>query len=160
MRADEPARLGRTSMHETMNPTHHRRLESMYHGAPVNRHYEPTMVVGDGTAEVSIAVSPSFFHSARALHGSVYFKMLDDASFFAVSSLVEDVFVVTTSFTTYLIRPVTAGRLVARGRVVHAGKTLFLAEAELVGDDGKTVGRGNGAFMRSQISLSADIGYA
>src|SRR6266508_41950 len=98
-----------------MNPEHYRKLENMYRGAPVNRLYAPTIRVTEATAEIEIAVSETFFHAARALHGSVYFKMLDDACFFAVSSLVEDVFVLTTSFTTYMTRPVSAGRLVSRG---------------------------------------------
>jgi acyl-coenzyme A thioesterase PaaI-like protein len=85
--------------------------------------------------------------------------MLDDACFFAVNSLVEDVFVLTTSFTTYFMRPVSEGVLVARGRVVHAGKSVLLAEAHLEGSDGKEVGRGNGAFMKSRILLSSLAGY-
>jgi uncharacterized protein (TIGR00369 family) len=142
-----------------MNPVHFRKLEHMYLGAPINRLYEPTLKVSEGAAEVEIAVSPTFFHAAGALHGSVYFKMLDDACFFAASSLVEDVFVLTTSLTTYLVRPVSSGRLVARGRVVHAGASVLLAEAEVVGSDAKVVGRGNGAFMKSRMPLSPDIGY-
>ncbi len=132
----------------------------MYRSAPVNRLYQPTLQVSEGAAEVSIPVSPEFFHAAGALHGSVYFKLLDDACFFAVASLVEEVFVLTTSFTTYFTRPVTSGRLTARGRVVHEGQGLFLAEAVAVGDDGRDVGRGNGAFMKSRIPLTVEIGYA
>jgi uncharacterized protein (TIGR00369 family) len=142
-----------------MNSAHFRRLESMYLAAPINRLYQPSIQVGEGTAEVAIAVDPKFFHAAGALHGSVYFKMLDDACFFAVNSVVEDVFVLTTSFTTYLTGPVISGTLTARGRVVHAGKGLLLGEAVLVNGDGKDVGRGNGAFMRSRIALSAEMGY-
>jgi uncharacterized protein (TIGR00369 family) len=143
-----------------MNTEHCRKLENMYLGAPINRFYQPTIQIGDGTAEIGIAVTSAFFHAAGALHGSVYFKLLDDASFFAVSSLVEDTFVLTTSFTTYFTRPVSGGHLTARGRVVHAGKNLFLAEAEIVDTDGKSVGRGNGAFSKSRIALTPDIGYA
>ncbi|MGO8995990.1 MAG: PaaI family thioesterase [Polyangiaceae bacterium] len=142
-----------------MNPTHFRKLERMYLAAPINRLYQPTIQVAEGTAEIAMPVASTFFHTAGALHGSVYFKMLDDASFFAVSSLVDDVFVLTTSFTTYMTRPVTSGTLTARGRVVHAGKGLLLAEAVLVGSDDVEVGRGNGAFMRSRIALTAEIGY-
>jgi uncharacterized protein (TIGR00369 family) len=142
-----------------MNAAHARKLENMYLAAPISRLYEPTIRVSEGAAEIAIAVAPTFFHSAGALHGSVYFKMLDDACFFAVSSLVEEVFVLTTSFTTYLTRPVTCGRLTANGCVVHAGKMLYLAEAVLVGDDGGEVARGNGAFMKSRIALTAEIGY-
>jgi uncharacterized protein (TIGR00369 family) len=142
-----------------MNAVHFRKLENMYLGAPINRLYQPTIQIGEGTAEITIPVDAKWFHSAGALHGSVYFKMLDDACFFAVSSLVEDVFVLTTSFTTYLTRPVTAGTLTARGRVVHAGKGLLLAEAVMTGADGKDAGRGNGAFAKSRIALSPELGY-
>jgi uncharacterized protein (TIGR00369 family) len=132
----------------------------MYLSAPINRLYQPTIAIGEGTTEIAIPVASTFFHAAGALHGSVYFKMLDDACFFAVSSVVEDVFVLTTSFTTYMTRPVSSGRLTARGRVVHAGKGLLLAEAVLFGSDEKEVGRGNGAFMKSKIALTPEIGYA
>ncbi len=143
-----------------MNPNHFHALERMYLGAPINELYAPSIQVGDGTAEVAIPVKPAFFHAAGAVHGSVYFKMLDDACFFAAQSQVEDVFVLTVSFTTYLTRPVTGGSLVSRGRVVHSGKNVLLAEAEVVGSDGKDVGRGNGVFMRSKIPLGPELGYA
>jgi uncharacterized protein (TIGR00369 family) len=143
-----------------MNPVHYRKLEKMYLGAPINRLYEPRIEINEGGAEIVIPVDPKFFHAARAIHGSVYFKLLDDACFFAASSLVEDVFVLTTSFTTYLTRPVSAGTMTARGRVVHAGRSVLLAEAVVTDGDGQEVGRGNGAFMKSRIPLSPEIGYA
>ena len=37
-------------------------------------------------------------HAAGAVHGSYYFKVLDDACYFAANSLVSDVFVLTVSF--------------------------------------------------------------
>ena len=142
-----------------MSAEHHRRLENMYRGAPINALYQPAITIGDGSAEVVVAVKPTFFHAAGALHGSVYFKVLDDACFFAVASKVEDAFVVTASFTTYITRPVTGGTLTARGRAVHVGKTLFLAEAVVTDDAGAEVARGNGSFMRSKITLGPELGY-
>jgi uncharacterized protein (TIGR00369 family) len=143
----------------SMSDVHHRMLENMYRSAPVTAVYDASLRVGPGTAEVVIPVKQAFFHAAGALHGSVYFKLLDDACFFAVSSLVEDVFVLTVSFTTYFTRSVAEGRLAAVGRAVHAGKNLFLGEATLTRADGEIVARGSGSFMRSQISLTPDIGY-
>ena len=99
-------------------------------------------------------------HSAHALHGSVYFKALDDAAFFAVNSLVTDVFVLTASFNLYLTRPITEGTLRATGRVVHRSRQVFLAESELLDAQGRQVGRGSGSFMRSTIALTPDVGYA
>jgi uncharacterized protein (TIGR00369 family) len=139
--------------------SHTHKLEKMYLDAPINRFYRPTIAIGARTCEVSIAVSPEYFHAANSIHGSVYFKLLDDASFFAVSSIVEDVFVYTTSFVTYITRPVSAGHLTAKGRVVHEGKTLFLAEAHIEDANGKEVARGNGSFMRSRVPLGPEIGY-
>jgi uncharacterized protein (TIGR00369 family) len=139
---------------------HFRKLERMYHGAPINRIYQPTIRIANGTAEIRMPVKPELFHAAHALHGSVYFKALDDAAFFAVSSLVADVFVLTASYNIYLTRPVTEGMLQASGRVVHRSRTLFLAEAELVDDEQRQVARGSGSFMRSTIALTPQVGYA
>ena len=138
---------------------HFRRLERMYATAPINGFFRPELTVSRGRAELVIPVRPEFFHAAHAVHGSVYFKALDDSSFFAVSSLVEDVFVLTVSFNVYLTRPVTAGLLRAHGRAVHSSRNLFLAESELADGEGRTVGRGSGSFMRSTIPLSPSVGY-
>jgi uncharacterized protein (TIGR00369 family) len=139
---------------------HFRKLERMYHGAPINRYFQPTLRVSNGTAELHMSVKPEFFHAAHAVHGCVYFKALDDAAFFAVSSLVADVFVLTASYNIYLTRPVTEGVLRASGRVVHSSRKLFLAEAELVDAQERLVARGSGSFMRSTIALTPQVGYA
>lgn len=139
---------------------HFRRLERMYLGAPINRFYEPAIRISHGVAELDVRVRPEFFHAAQAIHGSIYFKSLDDAAFFAVNSLVTDVFVLTASFTLYLTRPVTEGTLHAVGRVVHQSRSLFLGESELRDDDERLVARGNGSFMRSTTLLTTVAGYA
>ena len=139
---------------------HFRRLERMYHAAPINAYYQPVLKVGEGTAELEIAVRPDFFHAASAVHGSVYFKALDDAAFFAVNSLVKDVFVLTVSFNLYLTRPISEGVLRATAQVVHRSRQLFLAEAELFDGQSRPIARGSGSFMRSSIELLPAIGYA
>jgi uncharacterized protein (TIGR00369 family) len=138
---------------------HFRRLERMYHQAPINRFFQPTLRVSNGAAEVRIPVRRDFFHAADAVHGSVYFKALDDAAFFAVNSVVPDVFVLTASYTIYLTRPVSEGILRAAGRVVHRSRTYFLAEAELFDSRDRLLGRGSGSFVRSTIQLTPAVGY-
>jgi uncharacterized protein (TIGR00369 family) len=138
---------------------HFRALERMYANGPINRFFRPTLVIeAPGATTIRMAVRPDMFHSAGALHGAAYFKMLDDAAFFAVQSLVQDAFVVTVSFQVYLLTPVTEGELVATGKVVHQTKRLLLAESVLE-VDGKTVARGNGSFMRSSMKLEDSLGY-
>lgn len=134
-------------------------LEAMYARGPINRFFRPLIHVSDGAAEIRMAVRADMHHAANAAHGAVYFKMLDDASFFAVQSLVTDVFVLTVSFQIYLLAPVVEGEMVATGKVVHQTKRQFLAESVVhVGE--KTVARGNGSFMRSATRLDERIGYA
>ena len=125
---------------------HHRLLEQMYRRAPVNQLYQPTIQVSAGASVIEIAVKEEYFHAARAVHGAVLIKLLDDSCFFAVSSLVQDVFVLTVSFTTYLTRPVTGECLTSNGRVVHAGKNLFLAESVVTESGGKEVPGSAGSF--------------
>lgn len=153
----EPAAAGRRVENLA---DHHRKLERLYATAPINDYFRPTLRVSEGRAELDLPVRRDFFHAARALHGSVYFKALDDAAFFAVNSVVTDVFVLTVSFNVYLLRPVTAGVLRAEGRLVNASRNLWIAESELRDERGRLVARGSGSFMRSAIALGPDVGYA
>jgi uncharacterized protein (TIGR00369 family) len=134
-------------------------LQKMYLAAPINDFYHPSIEVSEAEATIEIEVSPKLFHAANAVHGSVYFKMLDDAAFFAANSLEREVFVLTTSFTTYLTRPVSSGRLRSVGRVVNRNRSQFIAESVVYDANGAEVGRGTGIFVRSKIPLSEAQGY-
>ena len=138
---------------------HFRKLERMYQIAPVNEFYKPVMVISEGEAEIKIKVEKKHFHAASAVHGSVYFKMLDDAAFFAANSFVDDVFVLTVSFNIHLVRPVDKGVIRAVGTVKYKSKNLFVAEAILYNEEGKIISFGTGNFMRSKVALTGLIGY-
>jgi len=138
---------------------HFKALENMYAAAPINEIYQPVMTVSEGEAEIEILLSEKYHHSAGGVHGSVYFKMLDDAAFFASNSYERDVFVLTTSFTTYITRPVSEGKLKAIGKVVNKNKTQFIAESVVYDSKGNEIGRGNGVFVRSKLPLVEAKGY-
>ena len=143
----------------TNRDEHYRRLERMYRSAPTNAYFRPEIRIEEGKAEVELSVRPDFFHAASAVHGSIYFKVLDDATFFAASSLVYDVFVLTTSFTLYFLRPVSAGVMTARGRVVSRSSRLLIGVGVIVDSVGRVVGRGSGTFMPSRVPLDERLGY-
>lgn len=138
--------------------SHFRALERMYANAPINQFFRPAIHIDEGRCEVHMKVREDMHHAAHAAHGATYFKMLDDAAFFAVQSLATETFVVTVSFSLYLLAPVVEGEMVASGRVVHQSKRLFIAEST-VDVAGKTVARGSGSFMRSTVRLDEKIGY-
>ena len=144
-----------------MSPeAHYRALERMYLAAPINAFYEPSISVAEAEASIRIAVQPKHFHAAGAVHGSVYFKMLDDAAFFAANSLEPETFVLTSSFTTYLTRPIASGHITAIGTVVHRSRSQFIAEAVARDDQDRVIARGNGVFVRGATPLSQAMGYA
>lgn len=131
----------------------------MYHGAAVNRFFAPRLTVGDGHAVVVMDVRPDFFHAAHAVHGAVCFKALDDAAFFAASSTVRDVFVLTVTFNVTLVRPVTEGTMTATGRLIHKSRNLLVADAELINERKRTIARGTGTFALSRTPLDEKVGY-
>ena len=134
-------------------------LENMYLAAPINAFYRPRIDVSDAEATIEIEVSKKLFHAAGAVHGSVYFKMLDDAAFFAANSLEREMFVLTTSFTIYLTRPISSGTLRSVGRVVNRNKSQFIVEAIAYDSKGHEVGRGTGVFVRGRSPLQEVRGY-
>jgi uncharacterized protein (TIGR00369 family) len=141
------------------NEEHYRRLERMYLRAPGNDFYAPTIKIAHAAAELIIPIDQRFYHSAGGAHGSVYFKALDDAAFFAVNSLVEDVFMLTVTFTTYLTGAISQGEMRAKGHVVHAARSFFVAESVVHDSEGNQIGRGSGTFTRSRVQLTPEIGY-
>jgi len=138
---------------------HYRCLESMYQAAPINKIFPPIMTVSEGEAVIEIELSPDYFHSAGAVHGSVYFKVLDDSAFFAANSLEADLFVLTSSFTTYITRPVSSGKMRAVGRVVNKNRSQWIVESVVFDSEDREIARGNGIFVRSKVLLKDAAGY-
>lgn len=139
---------------------HWRALENLYGSAPINRIFESRLKIdGEGMARIDFEVTPSMFHAAGAAHGTVYFKMLDDAAFYAANTLVTDRFLLTTGFNLHFTRPLHSGKIVAEGRWVSGRRRVLVAEARLIDANGEEVARGTGTFQRSRIALSGLAGY-
>lgn len=140
---------------------HYRALERLYASAPVNTKFASELhIIAEGRSRLTFTVTPEDFHAAGAAHGTIYFKMLDDAAFYAANTLATDRFLLTTSFNLHFTKPVRAGIVTAEGRWVSGRRRVFVAEARLVDDEGEEIGRGTGTFMRSRIALSSLPGYA
>lgn len=139
---------------------HYRALERLYAAAPINAQFPSRLeIIGAGEARIMFRADPSMFHAAGAAHGTIYFKMLDDAAFYAANSLVSDRFLLTTGFNLHFTKPLRGGEVAAHGRWVSGRRRVFVAEAHLVDKDGDEIGRGTGTFMRSHIALAGLPGY-
>lgn len=141
--------------------THYRALERLYGSAPINAKFASSLeILAEGSARISFDVTEESYHAAGAAHGTIYFKMLDDAAFYAANTLATDRFLLTTSFNLHFTKPVRAGRVVAEGRWISGRRRVLVAEARLADGEGEEIGRGTGTFMRSRIALSSLPGYS
>ena len=139
---------------------HHRALESLYASAPVNALFASKLeITSEGRSRIRFTVERSSYHAAGAAHGTIYFKMLDDAAFYAANTLATDRFLLTTSFNLHFTKPVRGGEVVAEGRWISGRRRVFVAESRLIDAEGEEIGRGTGTFMRSRIALSGLDGY-
>ena len=140
---------------------HFRALESLYRHA----RDQPPVRVRDRDRRAWLRPHPlrgrqdAPIHAAGAAHGTLYFKMMDDAAFYACNSLVSDRFLLTTAFNLVFTRPLKRGRVVAEGAGSAASAGCSSARPAWSFADGEEAARGTGTFMRSHIPLSSLPGY-
>lgn len=139
---------------------HWRALEGLYASAPINREFVSYLeIIEEGFVRIHFEVLPQHFHAAGAAHGTVYFKMMDDAAFYAANTLVTDCFLLTTAFNLLFTKPLHPGMAIAEGRWVSGRRRVLLAESRIIDAAGSEVGRGTGTFQRSRIPLGSLPGY-
>ena len=139
---------------------HWRALERRYARAPINHAFASALHVPvAGRSRIEMTAGPEHFHAGGAVHGTLYFKLMDDAAFYAANSLVPEVFMLTTAFNILMTRPLGPGKLVAEGRWVSGERRVLIAESWLTDAEGREVGRGTGTFMRSRTPLGDLPGY-
>jgi len=145
---------------EAGQQAHFRALEALYRSAPINALFDSEIEIAEpGLARIRFEVGAKTYHAAGAAHGTLYFKMMDDAAFYACNSLVSDRFLLTTAFNLVFTRPLREGPALAEGRWISGRRRVFVGEARLLTADGEEAARGTGTFMRSHIPLSGLDGY-
>ncbi|MFP4417804.1 MAG: PaaI family thioesterase [Chitinivibrionales bacterium] len=139
--------------------THFAGLESMYYAAPINTMYKPSISVSRGSCVIEMAADNQFFHSGGTLHGSIYFKMLDDAAFFAANSLSREFLLSTAQFSLHFIRAAGSGMITATGEILQRGKLLSVAESRLFDHKERLIAKGSGSFVSTGVLLKDAHGY-
>lgn len=140
-----------------MNSNQYKELEKFYLEAPINKEFYPskTALIDSDYCEISLKLKESYFHRFGALHGSVYFNLLDDSAFFAVNSNSDGPIWVTTNLNVTLTRPVNQGKILAKGKVRSKSSNLIVAESTLYNELGKEIGFATGNFMKSKATFSS-----
>jgi uncharacterized protein (TIGR00369 family) len=88
--------------------------------------------VSPGMVEIVLSPHPAISQQHGFVHGGAVSAIADSAAGYAALSLMPaDIGVLTTEFKINLLAPAAGDRILARGRVVKAGRTLTLAQAEV-----------------------------
>ncbi len=101
----------------------------------------------DGFARLALEVDTRHHNRSGVLHGGVLLALIDQAG--AYSGLYCNVpgnvrRAVTVDLNTHFTGQVRTGRIVAEGRVVTAGNSIFFTRTEVFGPDGTLVAFGSG----------------
>jgi len=98
--------------------------------------------VAAGDIEIRVLFRPELTQQHGFLHAGVVTSALDSACGYAALSLMpEGAGVLTLEFKTNLLAPARGEELIARGRVVRAGRTITVcqAEASMLADGAETL---------------------
>jgi uncharacterized protein (TIGR00369 family) len=89
-------------------------------------------VIEAGRVEISLPVTPAVSQQHGFVHAGAVAAIADSAAgYVALSMMPAGTGVLTTEFKINLLAPAGGDRLVARGRVIKAGRTLTLALTEV-----------------------------
>jgi uncharacterized protein (TIGR00369 family) len=92
--------------------------------------------VSPGMVEIALAPRPAISQQHGFVHAGAVSAIADSAAGYAALSLMPaDTGVLTAEFKINLLAPAAGERILARGRVVKAGRTLTLAQAEVFAEN-------------------------
>ena len=91
--------------------------------------------VGPGEVRIALRPTPAVSQQHGFVHAGAVSAIADSAAGYAALTLMPaDAGVLTVEFKINLLAPAVGDRLVATGRVVKAGRTLTLAQAEVAAE--------------------------
>lgn len=90
------------------------------------------LAVAPGSVEIALVPAPGISQQHGFVHAGAVSAIADSAAgYAALSTMADGRGVLTAEFKINLLAPAAGDRIVARGRVVKAGRTLTLAQAEV-----------------------------
>ncbi len=122
-----------------------------WHGSPMAETIAMRLIAADdGTATFESFPQEKYYNPQKRVHGGYAATLIDSALGCAVQTkLPAGIGYGTIELKVNFVRKieVSSGRLLCTGTVIHAGRTMFTAEAKITGDNGKLYAHGSGTFL-------------
>lgn len=118
--------------------------------------------LGVGYSKVVAEISRKHMNPFGALHGGVYSSVIDTAAYWsAYCDLPEEQGLVSIDLKVDFLAPVLDQIVIVKGKRVKAGKTIYLAEAQMFNEKGKLVAHGTSKLMaiNNKQTISEVVDY-
>ena len=132
-----------------LNPQHLKSVIKMINKGPFFKHMSMKVTeLGVGYSKVVVKISKKHMNPFGGLHGGVYSSVIDTAAYWsAYCDLPEEHGLVSIDLNVDFLAPVLDQTVVVQGKRIKAGKTIYLAEAQMHNENGKLVAHGTSKLM-------------
>jgi uncharacterized protein (TIGR00369 family) len=123
-----------------------------YINHPMHKPLNMSVALKEKSAKITMSVHSSVLNFVGILHGSIYFKLMDDACFFAVIATNQSSFVVTSNMTVNYIKPVSEGMIITHASVITKRGRLYLCESHITNLEGSILAHATGSFIEPKTT--------
>ncbi|MBT4087944.1 MAG: PaaI family thioesterase [Deltaproteobacteria bacterium] len=133
----------------SLNPDHVQAVINAINEGPYFKHLSmPVREMGEGFAIVDLQVGNEHLNPFGGIHGGAYSSIIDTAAYWAVyCELEENVGLISIDLKIDFLAPISSGVITAKGRSIKMGKTMCLAEATAMDENGKWLAHGTSKMM-------------
>ena len=132
-----------------LNPDHLQAVIDLMNRGPFYQHL--SMAIRElslGHSLVELVLGPEHLNPFGGLHGGVYASAIDTAAYWSVyGDLEEETGYSTLDLRVDFLAPVKTGKIIVKGRRLKIGKTIGLAEATALDENGKWLAHGLSKIM-------------
>ena len=132
-----------------LNPEHLKSVIEIINKGPFFLHMSMRVTeLGAGYSRVVVEIGKKHMNPFGALHGGVYSSVIDTAAYWsAYCDLPEEQGLVSIDLKVDFLAPVLDQIVIVKGKRVKAGKTIYLAEAQMSNENGKLLAHGTSKLM-------------
>ncbi len=133
----------------TPNPEFIEELKQIVNTSPYPTHMSMRLAeIEIDKADIELDIGTPHMQPFGIVHGGVLATLIDTATFWAVFMRIpQDAGLVNIDLKLNYLKPVTEGRLIAKGRAIRSGKSVSYAEAGVVDSAGELVAHGTSTLM-------------
>ena len=134
---------------KTLNPEHIKAVLDLINNGPYFRLLSMKVsAMGKGFATVDMDIANKHLNPFGGIHGGVYSSLIDTATYWAVYCDVEEnAGLISIDVKVDNLAPVKEGNLAVKGKRIKAGKSICIAEARIVDNQGKYLAHGTSKQM-------------